>query len=107
MGHPSPDRIHQIHLVGQKKYPTPKFGIANNFPYINTMSKTTTKVTRRTGSNITKTATRRTNYEAVSNNIYFDGTSYRVRVSKNKVKYTKNFSSKRQAMAYRKALLAI
>lgn len=70
------------------------------------MSKATTKVTRRTGSKITTTATRRTIYEAVSNNIYFDGTNYRVRVSKNSVKYSKNFPSKRQAMAYRKALLA-
>ena len=71
------------------------------------MSKTTTtKVTRRTGSKIIKTATRRTNYEAVSNNIYYDGTSYRVRVSKNNVKYSKSFSSKKQALAYRKTLLA-
>jgi len=69
------------------------------------MSKTSTKVKRRTGSNVTKTTTRRTNYEPISNNIYFDGTSYRVRVSKNKVKFSKNFSSKRQAFAYRKSLL--
>lgn len=53
----------------------------------------------------TTTKTRRTTYEAVSNNIYFDGTSYRVRVSKNGNKFSKNFSSKRKAVTYRNQIL--
>jgi hypothetical protein len=54
-----------------------------------------------------KTTTRRTktNYEAVSNNIYHDGTSYRVRVSIDGTKYSKNFTSKKQAVQYRNQLL--
>ena len=63
------------------------------------MKKTTTwgrKTTQRS---------RRTSYVAVSNNVYYDGTSYRVRVSKNGKKYSKNFTSKKQALAYRNQLL--
>lgn len=56
------------------------------------------------------TATRRrqtvTNYTPVANNIYHDGSSYRVRVSVNGTKYSKNFSSKRQAIAFRNELLS-
>lgn len=52
------------------------------------------------------TKTRRTTkYTAVSNNIYFDGSSYRVRVSVNGEKYSRNFSSRKQAVAYRNQLL--
>lgn len=54
----------------------------------------------------TTTKTRRNSYVPVSNNIYYDGTSYRVRVSVNGEKYSKNFSSKKQAFAYRKSLLS-
>lgn len=55
----------------------------------------------------TATKTRSTTiYVPVSNNIYYDGTSYRVRVSVNGEKYSKNFSSKKQAFAYRKSLLS-
>jgi len=55
-----------------------------------------------------KTTTRRqtvTTYVAVSDNIYHDGSSYRVRVSIDGTKYSKNFSSKRKAVQYRKELL--
>lgn len=52
------------------------------------------------------TKTRRSQYEPVSNNIYFDGTSYRVRATVNGEKYSRNFSSKKQAFAYRKSLLS-
>lgn len=69
------------------------------------MNNKTTKVARRTGSKTT-TKTRRTNYVAVTNNVYHDGTSYRVRVSVNGVKHSKNFSSKRNAIAYRNQLLS-
>lgn len=54
-------------------------------------------------SKTTKTR-RKTNYTAVSNNIYFDGSSYRVRVSVNGTKHSKNFSSRKQAVAYRNQL---
>jgi hypothetical protein len=47
-----------------------------------------------------------TTYVPVSNNIYYDGFSYRVRVSVNGTKYSKNFSSKKKAYAYRKELMA-
>lgn len=48
---------------------------------------------------------RATNYAPVSNNIYFDGSSYRVRVSVDGTKYSKNFTSKKQAIQYRNSLL--
>lgn len=57
-----------------------------------------------------KTATKnrrtKTTYVPVSSNVYFDGSSYRVRVSVEGTKYSKNFSSKRNAIAYRNQLLA-
>lgn len=55
-----------------------------------------------------KTTSRRTpktTYVAVSSNVYFDGSSYRVRASVNGTKHSKNFSSKRNAIAYRNQLL--
>lgn len=54
------------------------------------------------------TTTRRqtvTTYVPVSDNIYHDGSSYRVRVSINGKKYSKNFSSRRKAVQYRNELL--
>ncbi len=54
-----------------------------------------------------QTSTRRqtvTTYVPVSDNIYHDGSSYRVRVSIDGTKYSKNFSSKRKAVAYRNEL---
>ncbi len=53
-----------------------------------------------------KSQSRRTSYVPVSNNIYHDGTSYRVRVSVNGAKYSKNFTSKKQAISYRNQLLS-
>ena len=61
-----------------------------------TKKTTTLKKTRRTPV---------TTYVPVASNVYFDGTSYRVRVIKNGVRNSKNFSSKRAAMQYRKQLL--
>ena len=55
-----------------------------------------------------QTSTRRqtvTTYVPVSDNIYHDGSSYRVRVSINGTKYSKNFSSKKKAVQYRNELL--
>jgi hypothetical protein len=60
------------------------------------MKKTTNK-TRRTP---------KTTYVPVSNNVYHDGSSYRVRVSINGTKYSKNFSNKKTAITFRNQLLA-
>ena len=68
------------------------------------MKKTQTNGRRGTGSSYTKPS--RTTYVAVSNNVYHDGTSYRVRVSRDGVKYSKNFSSKKNAIAYRNQLMS-
>lgn len=61
--------------------------------------KTSTKARRATRKTITT-------YVPVSHNIYNDGTSYRVRVSVNGTKVSKNFSSKRQAVTFRNSLLS-
>ena len=62
------------------------------------MKKTLTKQTRRTPV---------THYEAISNNVYYDGTSYRVRAVVDGTKHSKNFPSKRKAITYRKELLGV
>jgi hypothetical protein len=54
----------------------------------------------------TKTRSTKTTYVPVSNNVYFDGNSYRVRVSVEGTKYSKNFSNKRTAITYRNTLLS-
>lgn len=46
-----------------------------------------------------------TAYTSVGPNIYFDGTSYRVRMILNGERYSKNLSSKRAAVMYRNSLL--
>jgi hypothetical protein len=45
-----------------------------------------------------------TTYVPVSDNIYHDGYSYRVRVSVNGNKVSKNFRTKKDALAFRKQL---
>lgn len=60
-------------------------------------NKKTTRAKSRPQSNYTKTG----------NNIYFDGYSYRVRMSINGTSYSKNFPTKAAAMKYRKELLNI
>lgn len=54
-------------------------------------------------TNSPKTTT--TKYVSISNNIYHDGFSYRVRVVVEGTKYSKNFTSKRSAIQYRNQLL--
>lgn len=65
------------------------------------MKQKSTSARRTTKSKMTKTV-----YEPVANNIYHDGSSYRVRVSVNGTKYSKNFSSKKAAVQYRNQLLS-
>jgi hypothetical protein len=44
-------------------------------------------------------------YQSVGPNIYFDGTSYRVRMIVNGERFSKNLTSKRAAVQYRNSLL--
>jgi len=62
----------------------------------------------KTTNRMKKSATRKTLtvYNRVTSNIYHDGTSYRVRAIVEGTKVSKNFSNKRQAIAYRNLLLA-
>jgi len=55
--------------------------------------------------NRTTKSTPLTVYQSVGPNIYFDGTSYRVRVIVNGQRYSKNLTSKRAAVQYRNSLL--
>ena len=64
------------------------------------MKKTTT---RRTTAG---RRTQKTTYEAITNNVYFDGHSYRVRISVNGKRISQNFSSKRKAVTFRNTVLA-
>ena len=62
------------------------------------MKKTTNK-------NLNTKRTSKKTYLAISNNIYHDGTSYRVRVQRDGNKMSYNFNSKRKAITYRNQLL--
>ncbi len=44
-------------------------------------------------------------YVPVDNNIYFDGLSYRVRVTRDGVRTSKNFDDKKHALKFRDRLL--
>lgn len=55
--------------------------------------------------NRTTKSTPLTVYQSVGPNIYFDGTSYRVRVIVDGQRYSKNLTSKRAAVQYRNSLL--
>jgi hypothetical protein len=44
-------------------------------------------------------------YKAVAKNIYFDGTSYRVRVVSNGKKYSQYFGNQRSAVVFRNRIL--
>lgn len=59
--------------------------------------KTTNKAARRT--------TPKTIYVPVSTNVYYDGSSYRVRMTLDGSRVSKNFGSKRNAISYRNQLL--
>ena len=51
------------------------------------------------------TRSTKTTYVPVSNNVYYDGNSYRVRVSVEGTKHSKNFSNKKTAIQYRNSLV--
>jgi hypothetical protein len=69
------------------------------------MTKTSSKKTsmKKTAKKVVRTTL--TTYVPVTDNIYHDGTSYRVRVVKNGTKISKNFSNKRKAVQFRNELL--
>ena len=56
----------------------------------------------------TRTArtTTKTTYVAVATNVYFDGNSYRVRVTRDGKRTSRNFTSKRKAIQFRNTLSA-
>lgn len=54
-----------------------------------------------------KNTTPKTTYVYVSKNIYFDGSSYRVRVRRNNELTSRNFKSKRKATQFRKELTSM
>lgn len=66
------------------------------------MKNNTTKVSTKTPA----TKTTASNYVAVSKNVYFDGKSYRTRVTVDGICNSKSFPSKRKAVEYRNQLLA-
>jgi hypothetical protein len=59
--------------------------------------KTTTRKARRT---------QKTVYEPIATNVYFDGHSYRVRMTKAGKRISQNFSSKRKAITFRNTVKA-
>jgi len=69
------------------------------------MTKTSSKKTSMKKSTKKVARVTLTTYVPVTDNIYHDGTSYRVRVVKNGNKISKNFSSKRKAVQFRNELL--
>lgn len=71
-----------------------------------TSKTTTTKNVAPVVINEVKPHTTKTTYVAISDNIYYDGNSYRVRVRRNNVLTSKNFPSKKKAFEFRKSLLA-
>jgi len=60
------------------------------------MKKTTNRMKKSARATKQKTV-----YVPVSSNVYFDGHSYRVRVSFNGTRISQNFSSKRKAITFR------
>lgn len=48
---------------------------------------------------------RENDYRQVGKNVYYNGSSYRVRVSVNGIRMSKNFTTKKDALAYRRQLL--
>jgi hemin uptake protein HemP len=72
---------------------------------------TTKKTTKKTSAKKTNKRVKRvirqtvTTYVPISDNIYHDGSSYRVRVTRNNERTSKNFSNKRAAVKFRNQLL--
>jgi hypothetical protein len=67
------------------------------------MKQTTNSRTRKTA---TARRTQKTTYVSIGNNVYYDGHSYRVRISVDGNRISQNFSSKRKAITFRNTVLA-
>lgn len=76
------------------------FGISNYIVYINSVNKyTDMKQTTKTGRR-----NQVTTYVPIADNIYHDGSSYRVRVRVQGETVSKSFSNKRKAITFRNQL---
>ena len=62
------------------------------------------KTANRMKKSARNTKKQKTVYVPISSNIYFDGHSYRVRVSFNGTRISQNFSSKRKATSFRNTI---
>lgn len=62
-------------------------------------------MTKKTTNKAARRATPKTIYVPVSTNVYYDGSSYRVRMTLDGSRVSKNFGSKRNAISYRNQLL--
>jgi hypothetical protein len=65
------------------------------------MKKTTTSKMKKSA----KARTPKTVYVSIGSNVYYDGSSYRVRMTLDGTRVSKNFGSKRNAISYRNQLL--
>lgn len=72
-------------------------------PATKTVAKTNVPQNNNTNQKRVKTSV----YQHISHHIYFDGYSYRVRASVNGTQYSQNFSSKKKAFEFRKAILNV
>jgi hypothetical protein len=70
-----------------------------------TTKRSTTKVSKTTPK-LTESSTKNYVYVPVSNNIYYNGKSYRVRVTKDGQRFDEYLSSKKKAFELRKKLLS-
>ena len=62
-------------------------------------------MTKKTTSKTARRKTPKTIYVPVSTNVFYDGSSYRVRMTLDGSRVSKNFGSKRNAISYRNQLL--
>ena len=65
------------------------------------MKKTTTSRMKKSA----KARTPKTVYVSIGSNVYYDGSSYRVRMTMDGTRISKNFGSKKNALSYRNQLL--
>lgn len=70
---------------------------------MSTTKKTSAKKTNKRVKRVIRQTV--TTYVPISDNIYHDGSSYRVRVTRNNERTSKNFSNKRAAVKFRNQLL--
>jgi hypothetical protein len=66
--------------------------------------KTSSKVIKESSVSVRTT---KTIYKPVSHHIYHDGNSYRVRVIRKGIKFSRYFTSKKKAFEFRKSVLSV